>query len=118
MDTVAKMVRDSIKMFSLFFDAYVAAQLVECCESGSDRWGISAEEHKEFVESYTGIVFRYRDASDYYDECEDIISIVADGRDYDDETFESLAGECWDILNKHNWYMEYYQEWLAEQEEE
>ena len=119
MNEVAMMVRNSIKMFSLFFDSYVAAQLKECCENNSDRWEISAREHKEFVEDYTGIVFRFRDASDYYDECEEIISIVADGKDYNtEEVFEILAGECWDILNTHNWYMDYYDEWLKDKEDE
>ena len=123
----ADIVRKNGKMFNLFFEEYVAAQLKECCESQSDRWSISAEAHKEFVSDYTGIdTTSYRDADDYYQNSLDTISIALSDTDYEEEEnpFEDdtvwmfLASECWDILNTHQWWMNYYEGWLEENEEE
>ncbi len=122
----ASIVRKNDKMFNLFFEAYVIAQLKECCESQSDRWDINARSHKEFVLDYCGWSDVHRDASDYYDESLEIIEIVLRDTDYIEEenpyesgtVWEILAGECWDILNDSNWYMDYYEEWLSEKEDE
>ena len=123
----ADIVRKNDKMFNLFFEAYVIAQLKECCENQSDRWGISAQDHKEFVEDYCGwFSDNHSDADDYYRESLDIIEIVLRDTDYEEEdnpyesgtVWEILAGECWDILNTHHWWMDYYEEWAAEKEDE
>jgi hypothetical protein len=120
-------VRKNCKMFNIFFEEYVAAQLKECCESQSDRWGISARAHKEFVSDYTGInTTSYRDAEDYYLNSLDTISSALSHTDYEeaenpfetDTVWGQLAGECWDILNTHQWWMKYYDEWLEEKEDE
>ena len=122
----ADMVIKNIKMIELFFQAYVIAQLKECCENDSDRWGISAEEHMEFVADYCGwYINPHAEASDYYDESLELISIALEGTDYEEEeapwmdgtVWSILAGHCWDVMNKHHHWMDYYEEWKAEKED-
>ena len=127
----AQYVVNNWKMFNIFFEAYIAAQLIECCEGSSDRWMvdgeyISAQTHRQLVDWSTNIRSdRWVDASDAYEYCYDIMEKVLEDTDYEssgeyDWTDEGLWGElafhCWEIANDKNWWLDNYDEFIKEYE--